>query len=289
MDIGITYIPKQEHESFYTVNMQKFRVLGMTEYSRVLFMDGDIMPLGNLDYFFQLSEQGILKENVGMMGKYEPTNGGFWMVKPQNIERCNTIIQERERKARESEYPFFDPVEGWGHTIIPPDHICTEFACKRQDTNWTFLAAFADQGLLYHWMKYEQKSFSQIHPNGTIQNWGIGLNESVESQELIDSPFKNFSNPVLVVPVHNRKLNPPFTDFWHFTGAKKPWMNPPPSDLSPATQYKLPPYLWYSALQTLNIELKIGLNFTNWGNITRQEKKPALGFFPKYAQARIAN
>mmetsp|Transcript_20536 Transcript_20536/g.24457 ORF Transcript_20536/g.24457 Transcript_20536/m.24457 type:complete len:417 (+) Transcript_20536:88-1338(+) len=211
MDIGVIYIPKQEHESFYAVNMQKFRVLGMTEYSRVLFMDGDIIPLGNLDYFFALSEQGVLKENVGMMGVNEPTNGGFWMVKPQNIERCNEIIQEREHKARESEYPFFDPVEGWGHTIIPSDHICMQSSCKRQDTNWTFLAAFADQGLLYHWMKYEQKSFSHIHPNGTIQNWGIGLNGSVESQEFIDSPFKNLSNPILPV---NRMKRPPFADFW---------------------------------------------------------------------------
>jgi len=297
MDIGITYIPKQEHESFYTVNMQKFRVLGMTEYSRVLFMDGDIMPLGNLDYFFELSEQGVLKENVGMMSVSEPINGGFWMVKPQNIERCNEIIQEREHKARESKYPFFDPVEGWGHTIIPPDHICMQSSCKRQDTNWTFLAAFADQGLIYHWMKYEQKSFSHIHPNGTIQNWGIGLNGSVESQEFIDSPFKKLSNPILQVfrqrkkkaPLHDPNI-PPFTDFWHFTGTKKPWMNPPPSDLSPARRKKDPClYLWFSTLQALNIELKIGLNFTDWGSNNRQKNKPALGLYPVYAQALTAN
>merc|ERR1719162_1898739 len=123
------------------------------------------------------------------MGFYEPVNGGFWLMKPKNIERCNSIIRDRAHKARELDSPHFDLVEGWGHTIIPPDYWCATRDCKSQNTNWTFTAAFADQGLLYHWMKYEQKSFSHIHTNGDIQNWGVGLNASVEAQEFIKRPF----------------------------------------------------------------------------------------------------
>ena len=46
--VKIKYLPKfagETHEQFYGLVMEKFRVLEMTEYSRVLFLDSDIMPL----------------------------------------------------------------------------------------------------------------------------------------------------------------------------------------------------------------------------------------------------
>jgi alpha-N-acetylglucosamine transferase len=54
--------------------LDKFRILGMTEYRRVLFLDGDVVPLVNLDYLFELSDPAhtttptILMENLVVAG-----------------------------------------------------------------------------------------------------------------------------------------------------------------------------------------------------------------------------
>lgn len=44
--------------------MIKFIVLNFTQYSRVLFLDADVLPLHSLDYLFEISEAEILKPNV---------------------------------------------------------------------------------------------------------------------------------------------------------------------------------------------------------------------------------
>jgi hypothetical protein len=74
------------------------------------------------------------------------------MVTPKkgDLEQINSIIQKREQIARTLPYPYFDPVEGWGHAIQPGDQW---EALNQQGTNWTFWAAFSDQGLLYYWTK----------------------------------------------------------------------------------------------------------------------------------------
>jgi alpha-N-acetylglucosamine transferase len=66
LNVKIRYIPKSAHESFYATVMQKFRILSLTEYRRVILMDGDVMPLTNLDYIFEMSdgENATLKENL---------------------------------------------------------------------------------------------------------------------------------------------------------------------------------------------------------------------------------
>jgi hypothetical protein len=75
------------------------------------------------------------------------------MVAPKkgDLEQINSIIQEQEVKARSLPYPYFDPVEGWGHVIQPEDR--WEAITKRNGTEWTFWSAFADQGLLYYWTR----------------------------------------------------------------------------------------------------------------------------------------
>ena len=56
MNMQTCYVPKQGNETFYRTQMDKFRILSLTQYGRVLFMDGDVMPTGNLDCLFELSE-----------------------------------------------------------------------------------------------------------------------------------------------------------------------------------------------------------------------------------------
>jgi hypothetical protein len=98
-------------------------------------------------------ENATLKENLVVAGKIEPANAGFFMLAPKKgaLEQINNIIQEREEKARSLPYPYFDPVEGWGHVIEPNDQWYT--TTIQRGTNWTFWSAFADQGLLYYWTR----------------------------------------------------------------------------------------------------------------------------------------
>jgi hypothetical protein len=43
MRISFQYIPKSADESFYNIMLDKFRVLDLTQYSRILFLDGDVV------------------------------------------------------------------------------------------------------------------------------------------------------------------------------------------------------------------------------------------------------
>jgi hypothetical protein len=63
------------HPTIYAV-LDKFRILGLVEYRRVLLMDGDVMPNTSLDYLFEMSdgENATLKENLITAGKMEPAN-----------------------------------------------------------------------------------------------------------------------------------------------------------------------------------------------------------------------
>jgi hypothetical protein len=160
MKIQILYLQKSQHDSFYATVLHKFCILNLVQYRRVLLMDADVMPLGNLDYLFELSyEQKMLKENVVVAGPMEPANGGLFMLEPNpgDYRRLLDIVAARQKHGEKitnvdsSGYQGykFDPVYGWGHVIEPPD----QWVARRPGetgTNWTFLFAFSDQGLLYH-------------------------------------------------------------------------------------------------------------------------------------------
>jgi hypothetical protein len=146
LGVQIRYIPKSPIESFYDIVLSKFEILGMTEYKRVLLMDGDVMPLTNLDFMFDLSSKGILKDNVVISGMWEPANAGFFMVAPVpgDLERIHEIIKRRALEAKDLKGRKFDEVKGWGHVITPDDKWV---ARKEQGTLWNFHFAFSDQGL----------------------------------------------------------------------------------------------------------------------------------------------
>ena len=117
MNIHIKYLPKYSDsklESFYSLMMEKFRILQMEEYSRVLYLDADMLPLCNLDYLMELSESGeILQENVVLAYKGEPASGGIFVMKP-NISDYNDLIDhitKTESDYLENEYPHWDPIK----------------------------------------------------------------------------------------------------------------------------------------------------------------------------------
>lgn len=274
LGIAIKYLDKTPHESFYDTVLSKFRILAFTEYRRILLLDGDIMPLGNLDYFFHMSMEGKLKENMIVSGAIEPANGGLFVLAPGEgeYERLQAIIHRREVAAQsmapEDGYRGyrFDPIRGWGHVIEPPD----QWAARRESgRNWTFHFAFSDQGLLYHWTKYEKKSVSIVFEN-YVENWSALDNGTVYMESRLDKPFTNYSKPRLRVYIMCHKF---ICDVMHFTGSKKPWLRRPPGDLSLDSKDSDPLHIWWWTLQTIDKRIGMKLDYENW----KRWQEPPLG------------
>jgi hypothetical protein len=122
--VQVIYLPKMRseiHECFYAIVQEKFRTLQLIDYSRVIFLDADIMPICNLDYIFELSEPvneteapPAIKPNAIMAEHTEAANAGFFMLQP-NLDDWQLLqkeIQRKEEKALALPWPHFDEREG---------------------------------------------------------------------------------------------------------------------------------------------------------------------------------
>jgi hypothetical protein len=279
LSIQVIYIPKARVDSFYSTVLEKLRVLSLTDYDRVLFLDGDVMPIGNLDYLFDLSQTGVLKENViSSASANDPCNAGFFMLKPEvgGWEKVLEIVRQRELSLKNATHLNirWDEVQGWGHPILPPDSWIGKGG--QPSYNWTFSFAYSDQGLLYYYTKYIKRNFSIMYGDTRVENWvDNGENFSapllVELEATINTPFANYSRP--------RIKDGPACRWWkcdyaHFAGTTKPWLTGPPKDLQNATETNAE-YMWWLTLQKLNSQLSLGLNFTHWAVIG----PPPVGFW----------
>jgi len=210
--IQIKYLPKfaaEIHENFYSIIMEKFRILEMIEYSRVLFLDSDILPRCHLDYIFEESEpvittttttttnEGIspsllLKENVVLSWKDEPGHAGFFLLTPgpNKYTEMEQIIQRIEETSLKLPYPFWDEEIGWGHRF---NHRTDYWRSQSGviGTLWNWLGSFTDQGLIYYWCKYHEQSTSIIIGDD-VENWGTNENGVLVLEETIrGSPLRH--------------------------------------------------------------------------------------------------
>lgn len=281
LGVFVYYIPQQftGQQSFYRTQLDKFRILGLTQYERVLFMDGDVLPVGNLDLLFELSVNGTLQENVVVRGYFEPANGGFFLIKPGALEEIQQVIAWREETASQLPYPHFDPDIGWGQQLTTP-----WLAYKKQGTNWTFLAAFADQGLLYYYTLYHQKSVSFFLRDGTAENWQYTLDGTVKLRNEVS--LLDFSvTGISAIPGRHRNYKFPLNSFIHFSGATKPWMRggPPDDCCTEENKYKDTRYYWFWELSIMNKVLDLGIDFKQHWKVGKH--RPPLGLIPVYTHA----
>jgi hypothetical protein len=291
--VKIKYLPKfagKVHEQFYSVMLEKFRVLEMTEYSRVLFLDSDVMPLCNMDYMFEMSEPSrvgegetseppLFNENVVLAWKREPAQGGFFMFAPGpgKYSDMEQIIRRREEEVLNMSYPYWDTEIGWGHRFNKE----TDFwrSPGGRGALWDWHGAFADQGLIYYWAKYHQKSTSIII-GSEIESWGTDENGVLRLERTVSGgPLNNFT---CSLSAHCSPFcDSPYQDFNHFTGKKKPW------DQQYATLEKSlgsesssnktsPSSRWFSAL--LSAAQGINFNTSKAGFGTKKQ----VGSYPTY-------
>jgi hypothetical protein len=255
LGIHMYYIPKSHRESFYDTVLNKFRVLQLVQYKKVMLLDADVMPLGNLDYLFTLDE---LRPNVIVSGALEPANGGVFVVSPgpNEYQQLQSIIERRNERSGSS---AFDSAWGWGHEIRPPD----EWVARRpgvRGTHWTFHFAFSDQGLLYHWTKYAKQNVSIVFED-RVENWGTSESGSAVLQETIRNPFVGHSKPRLRVYAMCHKF---LCDIMHFSGTKKPWLPRPPKDISETTKHKDAFHLWWYTLRQIDTTVGLNIDYGHW-------------------------
>lgn len=174
------------------------------------------MPLCNLDYLFELSYQGILKENVVLANSLEPSSGGFFILAPNatDYQRLQNTIVAVENTTLYMGYPHWNASEGWGHAFEGGDYWVNLKGEKGFD--WSWYGVQADQGLLYFWTKYMQQSVSIIIHH-TVEHWGSKEGSIVKegNDEGLLHRYSCTSGP--------RRKAAPYRDFVHLTGKKKPW------------------------------------------------------------------
>ena len=303
MNIQIVYLPKSRVESFYGIVLEKFRILNLTEYQRVLLLDADVMPLMNLDYLMEMSLQGILQENVVIAGRLEPANAGLFVVTPLvgAYDRVRQIIRETQERSDHRPYPdYWDKDVGWGQVMTPPDDYWENYRGERFH-KWDFHAAFSDQGLLYQWTKYERQRVSIVFPKGRVQNWGPSTTKvdpttnrtRVVLKATLENPFVKYAPQAGRRCLRDMRCRGPvLDDHVHFTGRAKPWLEaPPPLPLltalhdatSKSSSRSASTIVWYQTLYRLNHELDMGIDFTNW--TTGQD--PPLGYYATPIQAAM--
>ena len=134
-------------------------------------------PFCNLDYIFESSTRGLLQPNFVIAGTDAPAAGNFFLLKPgpseyETLEQriVQPVLQQHE----------FDVVTGWGHRIASDDpwralgyhgsRIFRNLGWQEHGTKWTWHGAMADQGLLYHWVKYVKRNVT-IAVGPIIETW----------------------------------------------------------------------------------------------------------------------
>ncbi len=260
--IIVKYLQKPKVDTFHTAMMDKFRILEMTEYDRILYLDSDLMPLNNLDYIFEKSvgHNAPLQENVVLAYTREPANGGFFMLKPdkEDYRKISKIIGKMNRRKYR-----FDSKIGFGHEIVTPDY--WESIYKRE-TTWDFYGAFTDQGLLYHWVKYEKKKFSAIIGQTVKsfdkdENGNVALIRKVAGDTIFnDIHSHSHLKPILNVEALDRIK--PYQDFQHFFQETKPWFKSVtrPPIVERIEETTTPLHLWYHMLRKTNHMYNLGIN-----------------------------
>mmetsp|Transcript_8956 Transcript_8956/g.25174 ORF Transcript_8956/g.25174 Transcript_8956/m.25174 type:complete len:290 (-) Transcript_8956:184-1053(-) len=215
--------------------MNKFVLWNLTQYERIMYFDGDAIPIFNIDYLLQLSNEGIFHPTVILAGPNEPGQGGLFVLKPSSVafRQVRDLIQDWNLWQ-------FNSTFGWGHVfgdISPPSNTKDTWESNRDKAeSWSFYGASADQGLLYHFPKYVQGKLTQIlarkivnydyDPRIRVLNatktWNVG--------SISESPLTSHMNKTRYqfLPKNCKRWTrnhcvPPYSDHAHFTMMDKPW------------------------------------------------------------------
>jgi hypothetical protein len=225
--VKLQYLPKVRYDNFGTATMEKFRVLEMTEYDRVYFLDSDKIPLRNTDYHLELSYRGYFQEYVAIAGSAAPITASAFMVTPKKgmFGKVMDIVHRHRNKTENA--TILDPFDGWGHRIMPGECLWK---------TWTWYGVGVDQGIIFQWMMAEQMNITRV-AGKNIETWQE-VTSNVEYWRTFNKKVIEVSSNRYIAMVNQTKSlwnNGPLYgsggkyeaglmgDFYHFAGGGKPW------------------------------------------------------------------
>jgi len=304
LGIKVKHLEKPKHESFLQLMYDKFYILEMVEYKRVMFLDADTIPLTNMDFYFHLSDPDyaetptLMKPFFLYATRGEPANGGMFIVEPSReiYEKYQEAVRLQHEQAKTLPYPYFDKDDGWGYNF--QTHNDKWEGITRSGQRWGWYGAHTDQGLMYYLGKYLSKGVS-IAIGPKVQNWNHveGQEKPEMESETIGMLAKYQPDLLSYQNSCERKrsddfmawqCSPPYSSFSHFTGSNKPWQNAfHASWLNNRLQSngkKGPMLLWFKELHSLNEKYDMGIDFENWNEKHLPSMKVStLGYMPRWA------
>jgi hypothetical protein len=205
--IKVKFLPQQKQDSWESFMSEKFQLLRFYDhYRQILFLDADVMPLCNLDYYFDLTKRGIFGPNMIASGRREPCQGGFFLLSPEKGD-WETIQQ----------FHYINTTHGFGQPLEEPAQ-----ALDINYTQWDWYGAKDDQGLLYHWVRYVKKNVTVVNKS-RVQQWGEKDDKRVQLVREISNFTVTCPNSSSIPRQFRRRHNPVYRDHHHFTGQTKPW------------------------------------------------------------------
>lgn len=208
-------------KAFDQLVMAKFVVLDMVEYSKVVFLDSDVLPLCGMDYLFKLESDILLH------AMYEdPVNAGVFLVKPERGLKDRLMMHWRAFQARPKkpwvQYSLWDGQQGNG---------------------WDFYCAESDQGFLLFCALFVAVGMNvsiiigpDIHEYNAVHSaTRIPLTTQRKTTNILSTQkvFGNTCFPSMNVPKWAQNASPqassfPFyRDFFHMVGYSKAWESAP--------------------------------------------------------------
>jgi hypothetical protein len=165
-----------------------------TQYEKIQFFDGDIMPRSNMDCYFEL------EQNTFNVGNASPLNSGWYMAIP-NMQDFETLRSKAITRLTQK----WDEVIGWGE--VPPPWLKNARG-KNIFAKWTFNGASLDQGLLTHYFMINNGRIMLLNEQQAMKYSGHGEDGMPAINSLKCCQGKT-----------------PVSQFSHFTGKSKPWLN----------------------------------------------------------------
>lgn len=257
MNVKVRYLPSDNNPSFYSLVLAKFEVLQLTEYSKALFLDSDVLPFCNLDYLLQLSEEGVLQETVLHAMYEDPVNAGLFVVTPkkQYYDEVQAVIQRHGIPSKEN----WDTSIGWGNESV--DYRLWDM---KQGSGWSFYCADADQGLLLYWARFVRKSLSIIVGPVIEQYTSSATPTTIPSIDLFSAysclpPAASGRSKTFAANAGQMAASlPVYQDFFHMVGYSKAWEMPPSRSVpSSREQITSSSEYWYFLLRRVQAEYDI--------------------------------
>lgn len=239
------YVDDNQRLSFAEMALQKISPWSFTQYKRVQYFDGDVMPTRNMDCFFELNY------NAFTTGAASPLNSGWYLAIPNNNDYEYMKTKALWRLSRD-----WNKQSGWEEEM--PRGLYYRGGKKMCDL-WDFNGADMDQGLFLHRF---------------VLNRGRALLIDTESNRARLFKKGYLGNPSVDMKAKKAlaccKGVVPTRCFAHFTGRSKPWM----LDLNDLkdSHHKKHALTWAKRLDELNLTV-------NSKNLADHKFSSPLGFF----------